>query len=137
MPAAGLLLVETGLGAPLGGFPRGFGGGVLEEDVVVVADEVVVVVEAVESEAEERAVGDGWGALGCGGGHRMLDPVSNDDEGAGSGTGRVRAPSLVTCACRCRCSCMWRCGGVVSAVRARGLPRVHTCSRTCGCVCWR
>ena len=51
----------------------------------------------------------------------MLGPVSNEDEGAESGTGRVRALSLVTCACRCRCRCMWRCGGVSSAVRARGL----------------
>ena len=51
----------------------------------------------------------------------MLDPVSNEDEGAGSGTGRVRAFSLVTCACWCRCRCMWWFDGVVSAVRARGL----------------
>ena len=29
---------------------------------------------------------------------------------------------LVTCACWCRCRCMWRCGGVVLAVQARGLP---------------
>ena len=53
----------------------------------------------------------------------MLGPVSNEDEGAGSGTGRVRALALVTCACQCLCRCMWRCGGVVSAVRARGLSR--------------
>ena len=33
----------------------------LDEDVVVVVDEVVVVVEVVESEAEERAVGDSGG----------------------------------------------------------------------------
>ena len=51
----------------------------------------------------------------------MLGPVSNENEGAGSGTGRVRALSLVTCACRWRCRCMWRCGGVVLAVWARGL----------------
>ena len=40
----------------------------LDEDVVVVVDEVVVSVEVVESEAEERAVGDGGGswALGAG-----------------------------------------------------------------------
>ena len=57
-----LLAVETGLGARLGGVPRGLGGGVLDEDVVVVVDEVVVVVEVVESEAEERAVGDGGGS---------------------------------------------------------------------------
>ena len=55
-------------------------------------------------------------ALIFGGGRRMLDPASSENEGAGSGTGRVRALSLVTCACWC-----W-CGGVVSAVRARGLP---------------
>ena len=47
----------------------------------------------------------------------MLGPASSENEGAGSGTGRVCAPSLVTCACWC-----W-CGGVVSAVRARALPR--------------
>ena len=51
----------------------------------------------------------------------MLSPASSENEGPGSVTGRVRALSLVTCACWCRCRCMWRCGGVVSAVRARGL----------------
>ena len=56
--AAGLLVVGTGLGARFGDFLRGLGVGVLDEDVVVVVDEVVVVVEVVESEAEERAVGD-------------------------------------------------------------------------------
>ena len=56
--AAGLLAVGTGSGARLGGFPRGLGGGVLDEDVVVVVDEVVVVVEVMESKAEERPVGD-------------------------------------------------------------------------------
>ena len=68
LEAAGLLAVETGLEARFGGFPRGLGGGALDEDVVVVVDEVVVVVEVVESEAEERAVGDGGGpwALGAG-----------------------------------------------------------------------
>ena len=58
LAAAGLLAAATGLGARLGGFPRGFGDGVLDEDVVVVVDEVVAVMEVVESEAEERAVGD-------------------------------------------------------------------------------
>ena len=64
----GLLAVVAGFGVRLGGVPRGLGGGVLDEDVVVVVDEVVVVVEVVESEAEERAVGDGGGswALGAG-----------------------------------------------------------------------
>ena len=60
--------VEKGLGARLGGFPRGLGGGVLDENVVVVVDEVVVVVKVVESEAEERAMGDGggpWAAEGA------------------------------------------------------------------------
>ena len=62
LAAAGSLVVGTGLGARLGGFTRGFGGDVLDEDmVVVVVDEVVVVVEVVESEAEERAMGDGGG----------------------------------------------------------------------------
>ena len=46
----------------------------------------------------------------------MLGPASSESEGAGSGTGRVRVLSLVTCACWC-----WF-GGVVSAVRAHGLP---------------
>ena len=40
----------------------------LDEDVVVVADEMVVVVEVVESEAEERAVGDGGGPWAAGAG---------------------------------------------------------------------
>ena len=62
LAAAGLLAVGAGLEARLGGVPRGLGGGVLDEDVVVVVDEVVVVVEVVESEAEERAVGDGRGS---------------------------------------------------------------------------
>ena len=68
LAAAGLLAVEAGLGARFGGVPRGLGGGVLDEDVVVVVDEVVVVVEVVESEAEERAVGDGGGSWGSGAG---------------------------------------------------------------------
>ena len=66
--AAALLAVGTGLGARLGGFPRGLGGGVLDEDAVVVVDEVVVVVEVVESEAEERTVGDGGGPWASGAG---------------------------------------------------------------------
>ena len=68
LAATGLLAVGAGLEARLGGVPRGLGGGVLDEDVVVVVDEVVLVVEVVESEAEERAVGDGGGswALGAG-----------------------------------------------------------------------
>ena len=53
LAAAGLLAVGAGLEARLGGVPRGPGGGVLDEDVVVVVDEVVVVVEVVESEADE------------------------------------------------------------------------------------
>ena len=68
LAAAGLLAVGTGLGARLGGVPRGLGGGVLDEDVVVVVDEVVPVVEVVESEAEERAVGDGGGPWASGAG---------------------------------------------------------------------
>ena len=48
LAVAGLLAVGTGLGAHLGGVPRGLGGGVLDEDVVVVVYEVVVVVEVVE-----------------------------------------------------------------------------------------
>ena len=68
LAAAGLLAVGAGLGARLGGVPRGLGGGVLDEDVVVVVDEVVVVVEVVELEAEERAVGDDGGSWASGAG---------------------------------------------------------------------
>ena len=70
LAAAGLLAMGRGLGARLGNFPRGLGGGVLDGDVVVVADEVVVVVEVVES--EERAVGDGGGSWAAGVGVRFL-----------------------------------------------------------------
>ena len=68
LAAAGLLAVGAGLEARSGGVPRGLGGGVLDEDVVVVVDEVVVVVEVVESEAEEKAVGDGGGSWASGAG---------------------------------------------------------------------
>ena len=51
----------------------------------------------------------------------MLSPASSENEDAGLGTGRVRAFSLVTLACWC-----W-CGGVVSAVRSRGLPGGWPC----------
>ena len=68
LAVAGLLALGAGLGARLGGVPRGLGGGVLDEDVVVVVDEVVVVVEVVESEAEERAVGDVGGSWASGAG---------------------------------------------------------------------
>ena len=90
LAAAGLLAVGTGLGACLGGFPRGLGGGVLDEDVVVVADEVVVVGEVLESEAEERAVGDGGGpwAAGAGVGCSVLQVMRT----------RVRAQAPGVCA---------------------------------------
>ena len=68
LAAAGLLAVGSRLGARLGGVPRGLGVGVLDEDVVVVVDEVVMAVEVVESEAEERAVGDGGGSWASGAG---------------------------------------------------------------------
>ena len=68
LAAAGFLAVGTGLRTRFGGFPRGLGGGVLDEDVVVVVDEVVVVVEVLESEAEKRAVGDGGGPWASGAG---------------------------------------------------------------------
>ena len=68
LAALGLLAMGAGLGAHLGGVPRGLGGGVLDEDVVVVVDEVVMVVEVVDSEAEERAVGDGGGSWASGAG---------------------------------------------------------------------
>ena len=67
LAAAGLLAVGAGLEARLGGVPRGLGGGVLDEDVVVVVDEVAAV-EVVESEAEERAVRDGGGSWASGAG---------------------------------------------------------------------
>ena len=66
LAAVGLLAVGAGLGARLGGVPRGLGGGVLDEDVVLVVDEVVDVVEVGESEAEERAVGDRGGSWASG-----------------------------------------------------------------------
>ena len=66
--ALALGAVGAGLEALLGGVPRGLGDGVLDEDVVVVVDEVVVVMEVVESEAEERAVGDGGGSWASGAG---------------------------------------------------------------------
>ena len=68
LAAVGLLAVGACLGARLGGVHRGLGGGLLDEDVVVAVDEVVVVVEVVESEAEERAVGDGGGSWASGAG---------------------------------------------------------------------
>ena len=68
LAAARLLPVGAGLEARLGGVPRGLGSGVLDEDVVVVVDEVVVVVEVVESEAEDKAVGDGGGSWVSGAG---------------------------------------------------------------------
>ena len=68
LAAAGLLAVGACLGVRLGGVPRGLGGGVSDEDVVVAVDEVVVVVEVVESEAEERAVGDSGGSWAAGAG---------------------------------------------------------------------
>ena len=68
LAAVGLLAVGMGFGARLGGVRRRLGGGVLDEDGVVVVDEVVVVVEVVESEAEERAVGDGGGSWASGAG---------------------------------------------------------------------
>ena len=68
LAVAGLLAVGTGLGALFRGFPLGWGGGVLHQDVVVSADEPVVVVEVVESEAEERAVRKGRGSWAAGAG---------------------------------------------------------------------
>ena len=90
LKVAGLLAVGTGSGARLGGFPRGLGGGVLDEDVVVVVDGLVVVVEVVESEAEERAVGGGGGprALGAGVGCWVLRVARK----------RVRVPTPCVCA---------------------------------------
>ena len=88
LAAAGLLAVGTGLGARFGGVPRGLGGEVLDEDVMVAVDEVVVVVEVVESEAEVRAVGDGGGpwAAGAGVGCWVLRVVRTRV--------RVRAPAV-------------------------------------------
>ena len=64
----GLLAVGKGLGARLGGFPGGLGGGELDEALVVAVDEVVVVLEFVVLKAEERAVGDGGGPWAAGAG---------------------------------------------------------------------
>ena len=91
LAAAGLLAVGAGLGARLGGVPRGLGGGVLDEDVVVVVDEVVMVVEVAESEADERAVGEGGGswASGAGVGYWVLQVVRS----------RVRVWATAVCAC--------------------------------------
>ena len=88
LAVAGLLAVGAGLGARLGGFPRGLGGGVLDEDVVVVVEELVVLVEVVESEAQERAVGDSGGpwASGAGVGCRVLQVARTRV--------RVRAPGV-------------------------------------------
>ena len=61
LAAAGLLAVGTGWGPVWEVSGRGFGGGVLDEDVVVV-------VEVVESEAQERAVGYGGGPWASGAG---------------------------------------------------------------------
>ena len=86
LAAAGLLAVGAGLGARLRGVPRGLRA-VLDEDVVVVVDEVVVVVEVVDSEAEERAVGDGGGswALGAGVGCWVLQVVRTRVRGRAPG----------------------------------------------------
>ena len=121
-----------GFGGPFGRCPRGLGGGVLDEDVVVVVDEVVVVVEVVESEAEERAVGDGRGpwASGAGVGCWVLQVART----------RPRARALGVCA-----RFPWspvRAGACVAALsRLRGHVGYpgggHNRSRTCGCVCWR
>ena len=70
LAAAGLLAVGAGLEARLGGVPRGLGGGVLDEDVVVVVDEVVVVVEVVVVNTLTRT-SRAW--LACGG----VNPVGN------------------------------------------------------------
>ena len=61
--SGGVARGEDGFGGSFGGFSRVLGGGVLDKDVVTMADEVVVVVEVVESEAVERAVGNGGGPL--------------------------------------------------------------------------
>ena len=91
LAAAGLLAVCTGSGARFGGVPRGPGGGVLDEGVVVLVDEVVVVMEVVESEAERRAVGDSGGswASGAGVGCWVLQVART----------RVRVRALGVCAC--------------------------------------
>ena len=120
---AGALVVGTGLGACLGGFPRGLGAGVLEQHVVVAADEVVAVSEVLESEAAEKDV--------RGGGRSQK---------AGAGTGcwvlwvmreRVRVRASGVCARFPWCptwvqllvllvvSCVVR-GGVVALSRLRG-----------------
>ena len=66
LAVVGAPAVGTGLGARLGDFARSFGGGVLDEYLVVELDEVVVVVDVVESEAEETDVGDSGGSQTAG-----------------------------------------------------------------------
>ena len=132
LAAAGLLAVGTGLGACLGGFPRGLGGGVLDEDVVVVVNEVVVAVEVVESEAEERVVGDGGGpwSSGAGVGCWVLRVVRTRL--------RVRAPGVRVAFPGDLCVLVlvwWRCLGCVGTWVTRGVFKI--CSGTRGCVCWR
>ena len=57
-----------GFGGPFKRLSRGFGGGALDEDVVVVGAEVALVVEVVELEVEVRALGDRRGSWAAGAG---------------------------------------------------------------------
>ena len=120
---AGGLAVGTGLGARLGDFPRGSGGGVLNEDVVVAADEVVVVVEVVESEAEETDVGDGkWsGAAGAGAGCCLLWVMRRRVRVTASGVGAhcPWGPACVPVLVLWVVSCVV-CGGVVALSQLPG-----------------
>ena len=70
MAVAGLACDGDGFGVPFGRFSSGFGGGVLDWDVVVVTEEAVVVVEVVESEAEETDMQDSGGSRAAGAGAR-------------------------------------------------------------------
>ena len=104
LAAAGFLALGAGLWARLGGFPRGLGAGVLDENLMVVVDEVVVLVEVVELEAEERAVGDGGGpwASGAGVGCWVLQ-VARTRVVIGHGVKIANAMGRACAASTCRC----------------------------------
>ena len=141
---AGAPAPGTGMGAPLGDFARGLGGGLPDDDVLVEVDQVVVLVEVVGSEAEETDLGDGGGArtAGAGAGCWVVWAMRTRAGVRASGVCArflwcpVCLPVLVLSVV----SCVVR-GGVVEWVRLRGQigypGGVHFSSGTCGCACWR
>ena len=124
LAAAGLLAVGAGFEARLGGVPRGLGGGVLDEDVVVVVDEVVVVVEVVESEAEERAVGDGRGSWASGraydAGSRLVGLVKDSEDATSKHRSLTGTPMPESVTTRCnKENYTARCGGHPQSAQPR------------------